>query len=373
MKVKTYSLYRLLYGKAMGPLLMIGLLMVSGCQSPADMSDSTTVETAPSTSALEGISNPLIEKRADPWCMLHTDGHYYFTATVPQYDRIELRSADTLAGLAQADAKVIWTKHDSGPMGAHIWAPELHHIDGKWYIYFAAGDAHKIWNIRPYVLECTAADPMQGEWVEKGEIKLQWDSFSLDATHFENKGEHYLVWAQSDPNMGRGTNLYISQMDTPWSLKGKAVMITMPEYDWEIQRFRVNEGAAVLFRNDRIFLTYSASGTDHNYCMGMLTASQDADLMDPGSWSKSEVPVFRTSEANSQFGPGHNSFTTSKDGQTDILVYHARNYMKIIGDPLRNPDRHTRIQPFTWNADGTPNFGKPVADGPLTETLTSTD
>jgi GH43 family beta-xylosidase len=24
-------------------------------------------------------------------------------------------------------------------------------------------------------------------------------------------------------------------------------------------------------------------------------------------------------------------------------------------------DRTTRIQPFTWNADGTPNFGAPLA------------
>jgi GH43 family beta-xylosidase len=68
--------------------------------------------------------------------------------------------------------------------------------------------------------------------------------------------------------------------------------------------------------------------------------------------------------ASGQYGPGHNSFTTSPDGKTDILVYHARNYRDIAGDPLRNPDRHTRAQPISWRADGMPDFGQPVPDGP---------
>ena len=53
------------------------------------------------------------------------------------------------------------------------------------------------------------------------------------------------------------------------------------------------------------------------------------------------------------------------DGKTDILVYHARNYEKIVGDPLKNPDRATRAQILHWKPDGTPDFGVPVADGPF--------
>ena len=98
-------------------------------------------------------SNPILPQRADPHAMLHTDGWYYFTATVPEYDRIELRRAQTLGGLSSAEAKVIWRKHDRGPMGAHIWAPEIHNIDGKWYVYFTAAPAENIWEIRPYALE----------------------------------------------------------------------------------------------------------------------------------------------------------------------------------------------------------------------------
>ena len=309
-------------------------------------------------------NNPIVPQRADPWIWKHTDGYYYFTGSYPAYDRIELRRSETIQGLGDAEPVVVWRKKQTGPMGAHIWAPELHHIDGKWYIYFAAGGAEDVWAIRMYVLENASANPLEGEWVEKGQIRTKWDTFSLDATTFEHNGKRYLVWAQSDPSIQGNTNLYIAEMDTPWSITGEQVMLTRPEYEWEQRRFWVNEGAAVIKHGGRIFITYSASGTDHNYCMGMLTADENADLLDPASWTKSPEPVFQTSEKNSIYGPGHNSFTKSEDGKYDILVYHGRNYREIQGDPLYDPNRHARAQVIRWNEDGTPDFGEPEQDSP---------
>lgn len=309
----------------------------------------------------DSYPNPLVMQRADPWIHLHSDGYYYFIATVPEYDRIELRRAKTIQELASAEPHTIWEKHSSGPMSHHIWAPEIHFANGKWYIYFAAGEADDIWRIRMYVLECTASNPLAGNWIEKGEIKTQWDSFSLDATRFEHNENTYLVWAQQDPKIESNTNLYISKMDTPWSLTGPQVMITTPDYDWEKQLYKVNEGAAVLKRNGRIFITYSASGTDHNYCMGLLWANDKADLLDPAQWSKSPTPVFSSSDDFAIFGPGHNSFTTDEnDG--DILVYHARNYKEIAGNPLKDPNRHTRVQSFSWTKEGFPEFTTSLPD-----------
>src|SRR4051812_49217483 len=88
-----------------------------------------------------GVPNPLVERRADPHITRHSDGWYYFMGTVPEYDRLELRRARTLAELSKAEPRTIWRKHDIGAMGAHIWAPELHFIDRRWYVYFAAGEA----------------------------------------------------------------------------------------------------------------------------------------------------------------------------------------------------------------------------------------
>ena len=315
----------------------------------------------PTLAAATEFQTPLIRQRADPHVVLHTDGWYYFMGTVPEYDRLELRRARTIAELPAAEAKTIWRKHDTGPMGAHIWAPEIHHIDGRWFIYFSAGEAEKVWNIRLYVLENSSGNPLEGEWIERGQLKTGWETFSLDATTFAHRGTRYLVWTQRPVDV-KDTCIYLARMDGPTSITGPVVMLTKPEFDWEIVRFRVNEGPAILLRHGRVFLTYSASGTGAEYCVGLLTADENANLLDPQSWTKSPEPVFRTSEENRIFGPGHNSFTTTPDGATDLLVYHARSYRDIEGDPLRDPNRHTRVQELGWKADGTPDFGVPVPD-----------
>ncbi|HEU5470925.1 MAG TPA: family 43 glycosylhydrolase [Actinophytocola sp.] len=314
-------------------------------------------------------TNSLVSQRADPHVLKHTDGFYYLTATAPEYDRIVLRRAGTLQGLSGAAESVIWRRHISGEMGAHIWAPELHRIDGRWYIYFAAGRTDDIWRIRMYVLENSSANPLTGTWVERGRITTAWDTFSLDASTFVHNGIRYLVWAQQEPGINSNTNVYIARMTNPWTITGAPVRLTVPTLAWETRGFRVNEGPAVIVRNGRVFLTYSASATDANYCIGLLTASASSNLLSASSWTKTQQPVFTSNDATGQYGPGHNSFTVSEDGLSDILVYHDRNYRDINGDPLNDPNRRTRVQKLYWNADGTPNFGIPVADGPTPQRL----
>ncbi|MEX9160083.1 family 43 glycosylhydrolase, partial [Salmonella enterica] len=58
---------------------------------------------------------------------------------------------------------------------------------------------------------------------------------------------------------------------------------------------------------------------------------------------------------------GHNSFTQTPEGE-DVLVYHARNYTEIEGDPLYDPNRHTRLKRVRWDENGMPDFGVPPAD-----------
>lgn len=311
--------------------------------------------------------NPVIPQRADPWVYKHEDGWYYFTASVPEYDRIEVRRAETIQGLGAAEPVVAWRKYETGLMSANIWAPEIHYIDGKWYIYFAAARTSEtvggLFDHRMFVLENSSDNPLEGEWVEKGQIKTNWESFALDATTFEHAGVRYLVWAQKALDIVGNSNLYIAAMSNPWTIEGKQIMIAQPDYDWEKVGFLVNEGAAVLKRNGKIFISFSASATDSNYCMGLLVASDKSDLLSPDSWLKLPEPLFQTSEENGQYGPGHNSFTVSSDGSQDIIVYHARNYKEIEGDPLYDPNRHTRAQVFGWTEAGLPDFGIPVPDG----------
>ncbi len=319
----------------------------------------------PRNGKLTEYNTPFIEQRADPFI---TRGkgpegrdYYYFTASVPAYDRIMLRRSETLEGLRDAEEVTIWEKHESGDMSKHIWAPELHYLDGKWYIYFGASRAEEIWRLRPYILECMGEDPMKGPWEERGVMKRSTDdiysfeAFSLDATVFENRGERYYVWAEKVSVGIQISNLYIARMESPTRLSTAQVLLTTPDYDWERVDIWVNEGPAVVHHDGRIFLTYSASATGEGYCMGMLSIGEEEDLLDPRAWKKERYPVLRSDPEKGFYGPGHNSFTKLPDGR-DVCVYHARTYREIVGDPLYDPNRHTMVMEVKWDEKGNPIF-----------------
>jgi len=205
---------------------------------------------------------------------------------------------------------------------------------------------------------------MTGHWDVLGQVQMAWDSFNLDSTSFVHRGTRYFAWAQREEGIDTNSNLYIAPLASPLTLAAKPARLSVPTLEWEVQGFKVNEAPAILARNGRLFMTYSASATDARYCLGMLTVRDDVDIMDPAKWAKSPVPVFKSSPKHKVWGPGHNSFTVDEKGR-DMLVYHGRDYEKIKGDPLFDPNRHTRVQPFGYTAEGVPDFKEPVANGPL--------
>lgn len=306
-------------------------------------------------------NEPWILQRADPYVYLHRDGWYYFTASLPEYDGIALRRARSLGELPAAEERMVWKKHDSGPMSANIWAPEIHYLFGKWYIYYAGGEAEDRFKIRPYVLECQSDDPMSGPWTELGKMRraasdeFSFEAFSLDATVFEHRGEWYYIWAEKVSVGPQISNLYIARMENGYTLKTVQVLLTTPDYDWERVGYWVNEGPGILKHGGKIFLTYSASSTGICYCVGMLTAEEDADLLDPRSWKKERYPVLKSDASRAIYGPGHNSFTKDENGE-DVMVYHARKESVIEGDPLYNPNRHAMLMQVRWRENGTPVF-----------------
>lgn len=307
-------------------------------------------------------NKPFIEQRADPFICRSREGIYYFTGSVPEYDRIVLRSADTIEGLKEAKEEVLWRKHDKGPQGFHIWAPELHYVMGKWHIYYAAGEAENIWKIRPYVLVCDSGDPMKGPWRELGrmqaaeEDEFSFQAFSLDATVFEHRGEWYYVWAEKTGVGKQISNLYLAKMASPNRLATVQVLLTTPDYAWERVDYWVNEGPAVIRKDGKLFLTFSASATGACYCMGMLYIDEDREILDPNNWRKLPDPVLQTDRDKGIYGPGHNSFVKGEDGITDLCIYHARQYEEIEENPLYDPNRHTMIMPVKWNKNGFPYF-----------------
>ena len=329
--------------------------------------------------------NPLIYHRADPFITKSDNGDYYFVASHTdmehnlvgeyQYRYILLRTARTIAGLADGSGeyteRTVYTRDPlPGNCSPHIWAPEIHNINGKWYIYFTTvTDENNCWSIRPHVLECDG-DPMKDEWKFLGPIKktvddgLAFTDFSLDHTILKHNGEVYLFWAEKHPEL---SDIYAARMENPWTIDSSRVTkVVAPEYNWELHGFPVCEGPSFLKRNGKIFMTYSASGTDSLYCMGMITADENSDILDAKSWTKSKFPVFQSSDITGQYGPGHNSFTVDEDGN-DVLVYHARQEKHYLNDPgyqpLYDAGRNASVMRFFLNPDGTPNFGIPTESG----------
>lgn len=315
--------------------------------------------------------NPFIEERADPFITKGNDGYYYFTASYPAYenvdggyDRITLRRSKTVSGLRNSEEHTIWKAHKSGTMSAHIWAPEIHYIGRRWYIFFAAGDKEDVWHIRPYMLVCEGDDPIENSWREIGRVKacdddnVSFEAFSLDMTHFEHKDKHYLIWAEK-----RETSvLMLSEIDPekPQKLLRKPILLTKPEFEWEQVKHKVNEGPSVLINDDKIIVFFSASGTGEEYCMGMLWADAESDPMDAASWHKCGEPVLSTKDLCGEAGPGHNSFVYDENGKL-LIVYHARpasHLEKKCGtycdESLYDPCRHARIREVTFDKDSLP-------------------
>lgn len=300
------------------------------------------------------FTNPLMEG-ADPW-VIHVEGWYYYMHTTGK--NLTLWKTKDLSELPKAQSKVIWTPPTTGANSHAIWAPELHFLDGKWYIYYTATDQADPGDHNRYVfvLENASVDPLQGNWTDKGRMNTHYTG--LDGSVFEYQGKHYFLYSGY---VGAQSNLFICEMKNPWTLDEQQIELARPTYDWEKYDNReICEGPQFLQGpKGKIFIVYSASACwDDNYCLGMLTADAQADLLNADAWQKLSEPVFEKSIENGVYGPGHNCFTQSKNGQQDWIVYHAKS---VANQACR--DRNVRMQPFQWRKDGTPDFGDPVPAG----------
>jgi GH43 family beta-xylosidase len=307
----------------------------------------------------------LLQTGPDPW-VVWWHGFYYYSNT--SGTNLTLRKTADITDLQNAERKTVWTPEPGHPWSKELWAPELHRWGGKWYIYFAA-DAGENASHRIYVVENGSDDPTEGTWTLKGKVSDPSDKWAIDATTFEVKREHYLVWSGWKGDTDGEQDIFIAHMSNPWTIDSRRTMISQPTYPWEKhgdlpgRHVDVNEGPEALIHGNNIFIVLSAYGcwTDF-YTLGVLQAKTGTNLLDAGSWKKISHPFLATDAKAEAFGPGHNGFFKSPDGKEDWIIYHAN---PGPGQGCRNL-RSPRIQRFTWNSDGTPSFGAPA---PLGEPL----
>jgi GH43 family beta-xylosidase len=332
-----------------------------------------TAGPAPVATPTGSFTNPLLPAGADPSVVRQGDFYYYMQTTGRD---LTIWKTQDLTNLKDAEKKVVWIPPVDGPYSKDIWAPELHFLKGKWYIYFAAdagtNETHRIW-----VLENSAADPLEGVWAIKGKLADKSDKWAIDPSVFEVNGKDYALWAGWPGDVNGVQDIFIARLKNPWTIKGSRKVLSTPQYPWEkvgdlsrgengvipYPHVDVNEGPEVLEHGGKVFIVYSASGCWTNYYeLGMLTASEDSNLLKGKSWAKSAVPVFWESPEAGVFAPGHNTFFKSPDGREDWILYHANAESGLGCGEQRSP----RAQKIVWKADGSPDFGRPIS---TTETI----
>lgn len=292
---------------------------------------------------------------ADPWLQYY-EGNYYLATTTGRSELIMSKSP-TLAGLKTAVPVQIYAETDPSRC-CNMWAPEFHLLEGpnglRWYYYYSAGTSGTLDNQHTHVLESAGTDPM-GPYTYKARIfDPSNDVWAIDGSILKIEDMLYFLFSSW---VGNKQNLFIAPMSDPWTLSGSRVLLAEPEYDWEMSGANVTEGPVALYHDDQIFIIYSASYcVTPDYKLGMLTYN-GGDPLQRSSWEKHPEPVFQRSDENGVFGPGHNGFFMSPDGTEYWIVYHANDDDSGGCDDRRT----TRVQKFSWNDDGTPNFGIPVS------------
>lgn len=321
------------------------------------------------TNPIGGVPDPYIVK----------DGSdYYLVKAATGVNMSKSSKLSVLSGTKEVwrpdiDSKTAWNT-------SHVWAPEMHKVGGKWYIYYTAGrpssESNGSYKLqRSGVLRAKTDDPL-GQWEDMGMLYTG-DNYSegivatasntkyaIDLTVFELRGQLYAVWSGAAGPNDSNQSMYIATMSNPYTISCSRVRLSSAEQPWERQSSQIQEGPAILKRNGKIFIVYSCNGSwTKYYRLGYLVMDESKDPLDPKSWNKSPDQIFYRCDDTSVDaasdgvnGVGHCSFTVSPDGTEDWIVYHAKNR----NDNTYTTGRSSYIKKFTWKADGTPDFGEPV-------------
>lgn len=279
-------------------------------------------------------------------------GGQYFYSESRHKRHIYIRRSRSIDSIGQDPGVCVWSAPLRGKNSDNLWAPELHLIDGKWFIYYAADDG-KNENHRMWVLESETSDPC-GKYKCRG--MLHTAGWAIDGTVLVlDDGRRYFLWSGWTGRRNGQQNIYISAMKDPVTLAGPRVLIAQPTQPWERVAMPICEGPQVLKRNGDIFVVYSASASwTPDYCLGLLHTTSK-DVLNPAAWSK-HGPVFR--KTDQVWGVGHCSFVKSLSLNEDWIVYHSKSSRQFGWQ-----DRDVHAKRFEWSSDGFPDFGEPLPRG----------
>jgi len=305
------------------------------------------------------FQNPVFRSQ-DPYVQ-YWRGNYYYSET--DGDRISIRKSPSLTALGGQAAQVVWTSPWCGWDGhANVWAPEIHLVDGRWYIYYAADFATDGRHLL-YVLE-GGADPLDTYTVGQtgdpnGQIIESSGRWAIDPNVFYGPDHAlYLTWSCTEDEVGKAAqSLCLARMSDALHVGSATARISTPTEDWERRSGSIQEGPIGLVHQGTTYLTYSASAswTTNDYCVGVLR-NISGDLLNPSAWEK-RGPIL--DQHGKSYGTGSIVFTESPDGLETWCLYHAYDRLTCSQWQCRS----IRMQRFWWASDGWPVIGDPVDPG----------
>lgn len=316
--------------------------------------------------------NPIGEG-ADPWVIRDPNSPRYLWCLSEGNRAIAVHTSNRLESMGQKH--IIWEAPSTGPYSKEVWAPELHFIDGRWYIYFAASDGDNA-NHLSYVLESKTDDPL-GQYslhgplaTGEGQDGRSPNLWAIDVTVLKHKTKQYAIWSGWDAVGTDQQYLYIAPMKSPTELDGPRIRLCSNDnYPWEFTKFTadtptndrgrgLNEAPQVFQSQGRTFVTFSCGASWlPTYKLGILELIGD-DPLEPNAWKKRATPVFKGKD--STIGVGHSCFVTSLDGSEQWHVYHAKR------DRDAGWRRTIFVQPMKTGKRGFPLLGQALEKGSAT-------
>lgn len=349
--------------RALFPATVLLVSAFSGCRDP--LTAPPVSRSAPKAASVASVTpgptfqNPVFTG-GDPW-VVYDNGTYYYTRSYGCPATICVKTSQTLTGLASAPWVGVWNKPATGPNSGDVWAPELHKINGTWYIYYAADIGGDNNSHRLFVLQANSTDPlgsysMGNTGAANGQLVESTGHWAIDPNVFTAaNGSLYIVWSCTNYTNSTGPQATcISRMSDALHVTGATVQISTPNQAWEKRTAPIQEGPVGFVRNGRTYITYSGSASwiDNDYSVGLLT-NTDGNILTAASWSK-QGPIF--DHHGTAYGTGSVVFVQSPDGLETWNVYHGIDNLTCT--PAYSC-RDIRMQKVYWASDGTPILGYP--------------
>ena len=296
------------------------------------------------------------------WC--ESEGCYYGISTSgnPLWgdDRIIMHRAKKFCDMFRnSESKVIYQSNPTDETYGFLWAPELHCIDGKWYIYTSCQMSEENTVKHVIVLEAKTACLFDGF---KFGAHINRDVFAIDPSVYKDETSGKLYICCSEVIKGTGQVLTIQEMKSPCEPIGERVVLTRAELPWELVSPYVGErsiaegGYFVKSPNGRLFLLYSANGCwSDEYALGLLEY-KGGEMVNASSWEKYPHPIVKKSDK--VFGPGHATFFYSPDKTELWICHHCLEDTNPSVEPMKRPCHCQRVY---FDETGFPHVGKLVS------------